>query len=372
MTRIIRGAVGGVSINELDDASLRAAVAWAERHCQDQKAAPLRRQTPLYDEPYPKPAIFSQRTYAMDPPARIETAVELMRAADAAGMLAAGRIEVGAHGVGSFRSNGLWRYYQYTSAEYEVRVRDPEGTTLGWAGRSSTDWERLNAKELTATALQKCLESRNPAAIEPGRYTTILEPQAAYDALFKKWRGFAPWGKLHDHVVDARLSVSQDPMDPDLATLPFEADGSAYRAVTWIDHGAQANLPYGRDFALEQLHQSTPLLASRHFRVTASEVTSMEEMIATTRRGLLVTAFEDVEWADRQHFIVTSPTYGGVWLIENGKVTKPVKNLVMVESMPGALNNIEQIGPSVKVLGSGVVPALKIRDFSFTRLADVP
>jgi predicted Zn-dependent protease len=110
--------------------------------------------------------------------------------------------------------------------------------------------------------------------------------------------------------------------------------------------------------------------------------TSIEEMIATTKRGLVVTRFDNVQQLDFTSQLYRGYTRDGLWLVENGKITKPVKNMVFTESTLFALNAVEQLGVPRRVFARGgdatlggwmfnmIVPPLKIRDFSFTALTD--
>jgi predicted Zn-dependent protease len=327
-------------------------------------------------------------------------------------MWAAGYIEVSATGKARLSAIGKGErqlrrdlYYPYTMAQCSVTVRDPKGTGSGWAGVSWNDWNRVDAAHLCAVALDKCLKSRNPVRIEPGRYTTILEPQAVFDltkiifryCLSRQWaeskggerevtlsgppREISPFAankghsKIGERVIDERLTVTMDPMDPDLGFPP-----SVYTPVTWIQDGVLKELSYSRDYAVRVLGQDTGGFPNHGaYKMTARGTpTSIEEMILTTRRGLLVTRFWGIpihtplDWTS---LLTYGYTRDGVWLIENGKISKPVMNFRFTESPLFVLNNVEQIGIPQRVFNPdpecpAVVSALKVRDFSFTSLSD--
>jgi predicted Zn-dependent protease len=271
--------------------------------------------------------------------------------------------------------------------------------------------------ELSAIALDKCLRSRNPVAVEPGRWTTILEPQAAFD-LFAIILGYLPWAsalqgygpfadngidttkpnaqqntqgflenmirqvfglgegstKIGQKLLDERLSIGADPMDPDLGFIPFDRTGEPYQPATWFDHGILTHLSYNRRFAVTHRIGNVGLLNSGAFRVTVNgPTTTIDEMIATTKRGLLVTRFSNVGVLDQQSLLSTGYTRDGVWLVENGKISKAVKNFRFVESPLFAFNQVEQLGTPQRVFYPGsaaIVPAMKINDFSFPSLSD--
>jgi predicted Zn-dependent protease len=280
------------------------------------------------------------------------------------------------------------RYYPYTLAQYSVTVRDPKGTGSGWAGVDWNDWTRIDAEKISAVALDKCLRSRNPVAIEPGRYTTILEPQAVCDlfSLVMKFMdrvgaetGHPPFNgpelgttKLGQQVLDSRITVTADPMDPDLGFPPFALDGGVYHPVHWFDNGVLTNLAYGRYYGVTRLGLNAGLPSSGAFRMQSGD-TSIDEMIQTTKRGILVTRFSNIQLVDRNSLLYTGYTRDGLWLVENGKISKPVKNFRFTESPLFAFNQVEQLGPPVRVFHPSapvVVPPVKVRDFSFTALAD--
>jgi predicted Zn-dependent protease len=415
VVRNVNGASGRSSINALDDRHLRLVVRRAERieEMQHEVAAPFRAGPPFI-EGYLKPKIWFDSTYHQDAGERAALMERLVQPAAAAGVLAAGYLQVSAWGRSNMNKDRLW-YYPYTQAEYSVTVRMPDGSGSGWAGVDWSDWDRVNAEKLSQIALDKCLRSRNPVRIEPGRYTTILEPQAVGDLAMRLFspaylsrlnaeigdpfttnddpefrKNFqSPFqegpgiSKLGQQVIDPRLSVHSDCMDPDLGYPPFDNNWIVYKPVTWIKNGVLTNLIYGRQYAVEKLGLNTNgihlwgsggVTGSFHMTVQ-SETASIEEMIATTKRGILVTRFWGIpiNAIDERSVLYTGYTRDGLWLIENGKISRAIKNFKFTESPLFMLNNIEQIGTPQRIYNPGypiVVPALKVRDFSFTSLSD--
>jgi predicted Zn-dependent protease len=396
---------GNVSTNQLDDVSLEAAVRAAERGAQ---LAPTVQRPPMTQPPFPRyerpaTAIWSDATYAMTAEARGEVARALVAPAEAKGMLSAGYMELRAGAkmfVSSLRPAGPWApwdvpYVPWTQAQCSMTVRDPAGTGSGWAGLSSYDWARIDGTALATRALEKCEASRHPVALEPGRYTVILEPQAVADLIDliplvreQAEAGHGPWAlavdnvlrlwrtKLGLKVIDERITISHDPMDPELGILPQPW----MQPVTWFDKGVLTALGYDRSYALEKLNENAAVRGMVGYRMSGG-TTSVEEMIATTKRGLLVTRFSNIRGLDRQSLLATGLTRDGLWLIENGKITKAVKNFRFTESPLFVLNSIEQLGEPVRVfrpvkdpyqaaLTPAIVPPLKARDFSFTSTID--
>jgi predicted Zn-dependent protease len=419
--RNINGAIGSAEGNRIDDVGLETLVRNAERMLQmypetggdeftehlvrlpehgetvsplDQHMSRQDREAALTslvqtEEEYAKPKLFFDSTYNFDADARASTIVPLIDTVRTAGMVAAGYIEVNAVGRAVMDTEGHSLYYPYTTAEYSVTVRDPNGQGSGWAGVDWGDWTRVNPAALSRIALDKCLRSRNPVAVEPGRYTTILEPQAVCDFVAPlvgvplsreaAESGNGPFAgakkgtsKLGQKVLDERITISADPMDPDLGFPPFSLSGDVYHPAVWITKGMLTDLWYNRRYAIRELGKNTGLPNSRAFRMSGGS-SSIDDMIATTKRGLLVTRFSDIVVEDPNSLVTVGYTRDGLWLIENGKISKPVKNFHFRESPMFALNNVDMLGTPVRTYHPGapvVVPPLKVRDFNFVSLSD--
>jgi predicted Zn-dependent protease len=420
--RVVRGAAGTAYINDTTNAALVAAARRAERIAALENEKPnsdLINRLPL--EPSTPPKFFSEATYQLNADQRAAAAIALTKQARDAGMLSAGYIEVAAVGMATLDTLGRVRYFPYTQAQYSVTVRDPKGTGSGWAGVDWYDWHKIDAAALTARALDKCIKSQNPVRVEPGRYTTILEPQAVSDFVGNLICGYmnsamnrgynesrsSPLGpffkseetatqpgysKIGERIVDERITISADPMDPELGFPSTSNVGESYNGdpfvtpvyhpVTWIEHGVLTNLAYPRfsDITGVGRDLNLGLPNSGAFRMSGGE-TSIDEMIATTKRGLLVTRFDQIMQINMTSQLYRGYTRDGLWLIENGKISHPCKNLAFTESVLFALNKVEQLGPPQRTFHPNVwlqggipqpvvVPPLKISDFSFTALSD--
>jgi predicted Zn-dependent protease len=398
VARALLGSYGHVTLNQMDDVSLAAAVRAAERDSRTQFPVleNIEALPPTFT--YPTTAIWSDATYQLTVEERERVALALVEPAEAAGMLAAGYLQLGATGVAQTGADGSLFYARQTAAQCSMTVRDPQGTGSGWAGLSSYDWTRIDPKALAKRALEKCLASRNPVTLEPGRYTVILEPQAVHDLLsvimanldrdYAERQGgpFAAGAdnalqlgltKLGLKIVDERVTISHDPTDPALGVVPFFVGSGGgiepVRPATWIDHGVLKALSQERTtYAVPRLTENQGQPNTGSYRMSGGP-TSVDEMIQTTKRGLLVTRFWNVTLVDAGSLLATGLTRDGLWLIENGKISKAVKNFRFTESPLFVLNSIEQMGEPVPVFNPGapvIVPPLKARDFSFTSLVD--
>jgi predicted Zn-dependent protease len=393
--RRIRGAGATVTVNQIDEQHLANAVRRAEQLLVLQPEAPIlpwdRPMAP--QESYQKTEVWFDKTYALDASERVSAMQTSIQPVLEEKLIAAGYIQVSAEGRALMSTYGDSVYFSSTYAQYSTTIRNPYGTASGWAGVDWNDWARVNVQEISARALEKCKQSQNPVIIEPGRYTTILEPQAVCDLLAPLFQpgnhlpldrqrteiGRPPLTftrrpdetRIGERVVDSRISVWSDPADPDLSIVPVSMAGEVYHPVKWIENGILTNLAYDREYAVTQLWKENGLPNSGSFRMSGGTA-SIDEMIENTARGILVTRFTQVQMVDVRTTLSTGYTRDGVWLIEKGKVSKAVMNFRFTDSSLRVLNDIEELGIPQRVFHPGrpvIVPAMKVRDFHFTSLS---
>jgi predicted Zn-dependent protease len=380
---------GGSSTNRLDDDALRAAVQMAERLArlspEDPEALPV-----LGPQRYDESQGWSEATASLEPIERSTAVQRIAAPARAANLMSTGYLEANAGSVAVASSRGLFAYDRSTSCALTTTVRTPDGTGSGWAGGAHFDWTRLDAAAFGARAIEKAKLSRSPVGIEPGRYTVILEPTAVGNlvqliagalsarAADEGRSFFARAGggnKVGLKVVDERVTLLSDPLDPDAPAAPFTAEGLPLSRTVWIENGVVRNLAYDRFWAERQ--SRVPTSPGGTLRMTGGTATT-DEMIASTRRGLLITRFWYIRPVDARTILYTGLTRDGTFLIENGKITRAVKNLRFNESPIFMLNNIEAMGAPVRVSaseagGAGtaiIVPPIKVREFTFTSMSD--
>jgi predicted Zn-dependent protease len=171
------------------------------------------------------------------------------------------------------------------------------------------------------------------------------------------------------------VNIVSDPMDPLVPAGTFSFDGSPTNKVQWIENGVVKNLNYDRFWA--QRTEKEPTNAAGNFSMSGGDQT-VEQMIASTERGLLVTRFWYIRPVDPRTILFTGLTRDGTFLIENGRITRPVKNLRYNESPIFMLNNLQAMGRPERVSASEaggpgqpiMVPPMKVRDFTFTSTSD--
>ena len=393
--RSIHSRGGFVQTNRIDDDGLREAVQLAERTRSASRTwyegSPV---DPDVHASITHPTLWSDATFALGADARTKIAHDMIATALDAGVNAAGTVTLSAHGHAVLATNGMSRYYPVTSVDCSMTARNVSARASGWAGKNDYDLARVDSVAIARTAVAKCRNSANPRSIEPGRYKAILEPQAVHDlvaplverAMGREMaeQGNGPFvyhsaetaSKIGLKVADERLILSADPMDPEASFLPFDDDGTPFRAVTWIDRGVLRDLYYGRTYAVRSLGWETALPNSTSFRLSAVPdvaVISLEEMIANTERGILVTRFSHVDLIDIRSMLCSGFTRDGLWLIQDGKISMPITNFRFVESPLFIMNRLDAIGTPTRVFApdlARMVPALAVRDFHFTSLAD--
>ena len=377
--------------NVLDDAGLRRAV---------DLAAQLARLSP--DDPELMPELGPQNhstvnahiedTANLNPAARAGAIQRAIQATGGGQIFSAGFLEAHVVTVAVATSTGLFAYHRTTDGELSMTVRTPDGTGSGWASGGARDWGAVDPSAIGRTAARKAVASRNPQPIEPRPYTAVLEPQATNDlvpllansfnartadegrSVFSKAGGGT---RLGEQVCDTRVSLITDPEDPALLGMPFDIEGLPIRRTVWIENGILRNLAYSRFWAQQQgkaptgsqIYSRASSFSGGGLKLTGG-TKSADQLIAECERGVLVTHFFYIRSLEPRTVLYTGLTRDGAFLIENGKVTRPVKNLRWNESPLLMLNRLEDIGRPEAVAAGRLMPALRIRDFNFTSLSD--
>ncbi len=402
VSRRIEGSFGEAHTNQIDDVSLMSVVKAAERATYvnpRQEISPFPLQSP--NLPRPDAAIWSDVTADITTRQRADVAHQFTSEALSTSRVSSGYIEMRAGEIATCIYEPdkpiKIQYDTYTQSQCSVTVRDLQKKASGWAGLSSYDWAAINSSKLVKLATDKCVASLDPVALEPGRYMTILEPQAVVslcDPLIASFdrvegeNGASPWwlgmdtalrlpkSKLGLRVIDERITISHAPAHPLLGVLPVEG----LAPVSWIRNGVLSSLIYNRSYALSRLNENDPVLSRNAYEISGGNV-SMEQMIESTPRGLIVTRFSGVSKIDGISLLCSGFTRDGLWLVENGKISKAVRNFRFTESPLFMLNQVISVGPSVPVfrpitdpyrpgVSPAIVPALQVNDFSFTSTID--
>ncbi|MEN0004376.1 MAG: metallopeptidase TldD-related protein [Bacteroidota bacterium] len=370
---------GVATTNELDDDSLKRAVARSE------ELARLSPENPEYMEPlepqeYKKANTFFQSVADIEPKYRAMATKDSIAYTKEKGLIAAGFIEDGYGFSSLMNSKGLFAYNKSSSLDFTLTVRTKDGTGSGWVSRDVNDLKYFDIMEATQTAAAKAAMSANAKAIEPGKYTVILEPAAAAGLIGNMFYSMGARSadegrsflskeggtKLGEKMFDERITIYSDPMNELVPGGTWSGDGQPQVKRNWVEKGVVKNLFYSRYWAKEKGVNPVPF-PSNGIMVGGDK--STQELIASTERGVLVTRLWYIRTVDPQTLLYTGLTRDGTFYIENGKIKYPIKNMRFNESPVIMLNNLEELGKAERT-GGNLIPSMKIRDFTFTSLSD--
>ncbi len=377
-----------VTTNDLSDESIRRAVEQSERIARLSPDDP-ETMPDLPPQRYAPVTSWFERTAALTPADRARaalTALELARASDGQ-LAAAGYLEAGMGAAAIGNKAGLFAYHRNTRCTYTLTVRSTDGTGSGWAAADHPDFARLDVRRLAERATEKARLSRNPVAIEPGRYTVILEPPAVGDLVQlvadyadarRTDEGRSPFvragggSKVGQKIADARVTLYSDPADPQLLARPWDGDGLPLGRQVWIENGVLRQLYYSRFWAKKQGRAATGAPSSLKM---AGGTQTVDDLVRGTQRGVLVTRLWYLREVDPRTILYTGLTRDGTFLVENGRVTRALRNFRFNESPLFLLNNVEGLGRAERIAGTEqggdvVMPAVKARDFNFTSLSE--
>jgi predicted Zn-dependent protease len=339
------------------------------------------------------PLYFDSSVAAGDPEFQAAAMRESLATIRQAGMVGAGNFGVHLDSYSLMNTLGMKAHSRDTNAAFSVTARTVSGKGSGWAQGNVEDFGKLDLEAITATAVDIARRSENPVAVEPGRYTVILEPDAVGqlvsmlfseptrylsleaaengESVFSHFEGKTLKGsKLGMRMTDPRVQLFSDPNDrlrPLSHLAPF---GMMLQPTQWIEDGVLKALAYdvkwGRRHTLAPQYLVNPQTGNLE---VSGPTQSLEDMIAGTRRGIWVRRFSGLSMVNRLSLLLSGITRDGAFLIENGKITKPIKNLRFLESPFFILNKLETAGATVRA-GGVACPRLKVRDFEFTSLSD--
>ncbi len=371
---------GTATIDEFDDASLEKVVRRAE------ELARLSPENPEFMEPlgpqqYDESITYSEATAKITPEYRAQVAKSSIEPAAAKDVTAAGFFNDSSGFSAMINSKGLFAYNRSTNMDFTVTMRTNDGTGSGWVTRDFNDVSKFDAAQASSVAIDKAVMSKEARAIEPGKYTVILEPAASVGLLGNMFSAFSARGadegrnfmsspdggnKLGQKIVDERVSLWSDPLHPDAPTATWNGAGQPLKKTMWLENGVVKNLAYSRYWAEQKGVDPVPFPQGG---IMAGGDASLEDLISSTKKGILVTRLWYIRSVDPQTLLYTGLTRDGTFYIENGKIAYPVKNFRFNESPIIMLNNLEELGQQVRIDGN-LIPYMKIRDFTFTSLSD--
>lgn len=380
--------LGAASTNSLDEDGLSECTASALKIAQ---ASPPDPDFPGFPQDAGQviEAHFDEATSLCSPEARLEKIKAYIEAAK--GVRASGALETAVHWVGIMNSRGLQNFGGSTKASFESVVSVDDST--GYAVAIKPAVNDIDFGRLGVTAAKKAIEAKEPCAVEPGLYTVILEPPAV--ATLVGMLGYMGFGakayqegtsflakKFSTQVVSQAVTLWDAASHPMSLGLSFDREGVFKQKVMLIERGRAVGMVHDSMTAAKAGVQSTGHAVSETAELGPIPVnlalepgsSSLEQMIAETERGLLITRFHYSNILDYLNTVITGMTRDGTFLIEKGRVVAAVKNLRFTQNILEALENVEAIGNQLESIPSpfgraSLVPALKLSRFHFTGVA---
>jgi PmbA protein len=404
----VRTAFGGrtarATTNKFDNESLKRVVQASESLAKvqhpdsDLLAMPRAGESPAATQG--RPSRHFAGTAGLTPKLRADAVEKIVRVATRHKLTTAGIFSSSESVEGIFNSRGLSDWHTQTSSEISITMLAADSS--GWQKANSPDASRLDPVALAETSARKAVESACPREIPAGKYTVILEPAAVLDmAGFMFWdfgglsildqRSFLN-NRVGTQIFGANINIWDDVTHPLQSGTPFDGEGIPRQRVHLVENGIVKRLVYARATA-EKMKQSEykgkvgPVAATGHgFSLpnemgeapmnivfgTPAEPKTVEQMIASAERGVLVTRLWYIREVDPYEKILTGMTRDGTFYVEDGKVRHGMLNFRFNESLIHMLSNVEAMGIPVRASGEEsfdmVAPAMKIRGFNFTEV----
>jgi predicted Zn-dependent protease len=405
------GRSARATANQFDDESLRRAVAASENLAKVQAHDPDLLPMPTPEEAGAQsaknivPTRFFEETAAITPADRAEVVKHITSVADKHKLTTAGIYSTSDSSEGIFNSRSLAKWHQQTAAEISITMLGDDSS--GWQKANAPDVSKLNAAQLANTAAQKAIQSVHPQELAPGKYTVILEPAAVLDIV-----GFMFWDFSGMAILDQRsflndrigkqlfgdnINIGDDVAHPLQSGSPFDGEGMQRQRVQLVEKGVVKQVVYARGTAKKMKSSEFatkvgPIAPTGHGFPLPNEVGEMpanivfhsagnaqrngaqtvEQMIASTERGVYVTRLWYIREVEPYEKIVTGMTRDGTFLIENGKIKNGIRNFRFNQSLISMLSNVEAMSVPVRASGEEsfdmVVPAMKVKDFNFTEV----
>jgi predicted Zn-dependent protease len=384
---VIDGRTARATTNRIDEDSLRSAIESSLSLAHSQPKDPRLLAMPGKQK-YRPVKRFAAPTAALTPEDRARAVKRACDLAISNGQVAAGIFASGMSQAAMGNSRGLFAAYRETHAEFSITMQ--ESPAASWAKANACNVRDFDPQRLAAIASDKAHRALNAQELAPGKYIVILEPSAVLDVVGFLFYDFSATAladkrsclnyRMGKPIFGKNISVMDDAYHPLQLGAPFDGEGMPREKVALVQNGVPKNLVYsrasarvakkkptGHGFMLPNEYGEAPMNL-----VFAGGGDSIEKMIATTDRGLLVTRLWYIREVDPYEKIMTGMTRDGLFLVEKGKVTSAVKNFRFNQSLLEMLKGVEMMGPAVRATGEEafemVVPAMKVGEFNFSEV----
>jgi predicted Zn-dependent protease len=384
---VVDSRTARATTNRVDEDSLRAAIDASLSLAHSQPKDPHLLPMPAKQR-YRKVKRFMKDTATLTPEDRARAVRHACDLAIQNGQVAAGIFASGLQQSAMGNSRGLFAAYNEAHAEFSITMQ--ETPAASWAKANAASVRDFDPQKLAQRASQKAHMAVDARELAPGRYTVILEPAAVLDLVGFLFYDFAATAlqdkrsclnkRMGKQLFGKNITIRDDAYHPLQLGAPFDGEGMPRQQILLVDRGVPKNLVYSRSsakaagkkpsghgFALPNEYGEAPMNL-----VFAGGDSSLEKMLASTGRGLLVTRLWYIREVDPYEKVMTGMTRDGLFLVENGKVTTAVRNFRFNQSILEMLCNVELLGPAVRATGEEafemVVPAMKVREFHFSEV----
>ena len=373
--------------NRFDPDSIRSAVeqavALTKSGAPDPDLLPLTAPSAIPEIPR-----FDPATALASPMDRARAVTHAIRVVEGAGQTAAGIYSTGQTMEAIFNSAGVAALHSETMSQFSITAMSDDSS--GWAKASAVESGAIDPAGMASQASEKARLSKKPRQVPPGRYAVILEPAAVLDLVGQMFGDFSATAlsdqrsflndRMGTKLFGENIHIYDDVAHPLQAGVPFDGEGVGRRRLTLVDAGVPREVAYARSSArragVEPTGHGFPVPneigeAPVNIVIAGGNV-SLDQMIASTARGILVTRFWYIREVDPFAKIMTGMTRDGTFLIEDGRVTCGLRNFRFNQGLIELLSNVEALSPSVRASGEEtfdmVVPAMKAHDFNFTEV----
>ncbi len=387
--RVIRdGKMGKASTGNMSDEGLKhcaetALMAWKVA-MPDDTLQPL-----LSPQTYQTKESYFEDAHRLSPEAKADGVARGIAACRERGLTAAGIYSNSGGSFGIANSKGLWAFHRSSNATFSISAMSE--TSSGWAEDTDPCAAKVDAQTVIDTAIKVALDGQNPVSIEPGKYTVIFEPTAVAEfLLFLGWEALNGLafvenrscfsGKAGQKILGENITLTDDFLHPLTPGQPFDFEGAPRQKVVMVEKGVFKQPVHDRKTGAlagmastgHAMPQPDTYGPSPLNVVMSPGDSSVEQMIASTRYGLLVRKLHYTNILNPMTMMLTGMTRDGFFLIEDGKVTKGLKNMRFTDSALRVLSNVEalskQLFKTETFWGGGgtVAPVIKVNDFHFT------
>jgi len=384
---VLDGRTARATTNKTDEDSLKRVVAASKSLAQSQPKVPGLLPMPGAQK-YGKVSRFFENTAYATPADRARAVTRVAALAEKNKQTAAGIFATGTRQFAIANTTGLFASHRQTRAEFSITILEPDSS--GWAKANAPNLGHIDPDALARGASEKSKASRNPLEVAPGPWTVILEPAAVLDlvgSLFYDFAGTAVQDqrscfnkRMGKRVMGDNIVLQDDVFHPLQSGPPFDGEGIPRQKVLLVDRGVPKNLVYSRATAKKMKVQPTGHgmpLPNEYGEAPLNLVfgggsSSVDEMVRSTDRGILVTRLWYIREVDPYEKVLTGMTRDGTFLVQDGRVVSGVRNFRFNQGLLEMLSNVEMLGAAVRAAGEEsfemVVPSMKVRDFHFSEV----